>query len=888
METSKQPRRSPIGQLAEALTNASLPFDSTDLADALWLSQFVEPSKNQLADKESATVSKPSNETIEAKSEIEENIPEATLKIYSDTSSQTSVQQKEIHTQRAQEHTKKLPFSVPAAPALRTRLELARSLRPLMRKVPSHSRFDLDEDATVNKIAETEVWVPVVRPRPERWLELDLVVEDSKSTVIWNRTIAELNHLAEYQGAFRSVRTWRMLSTSSEESQLFTRWRESSTAVAPDAVQMSSLRPHTPRELIDPTGRRLIWLVTDCTSAGWRNGLIHKSLLEWSEAQPIAVMQMFPNRLWSKTALRNGHIVKLSALRPGLPSAQLEVKGIPKRLARKRTSMLTLPIISLEAGIVHQWAKVVSGAGDTYTPGRTFDLDFIHRQSSEKATRSSSREMSRSAKERVALFRAVASEPAQKLVYLMAAAPVTLPVVDLIREAFRSEFLPHEIEQCHIAEILLSGLLRRADTKVEEECRYEFWGDRSTDRNERVRDILLGDASISKTIEVLNVLSESICRKLDSPVRSFQALLSSLNASEEEAFSREILPFAQVGLDVLRRLGGEYAAIADHYEEERAAAKRKKAETFLLQVIEYEVAKLINFPPLETTSFESKTITEILSRFVFHTYRNGESTKEEIESSNWGYLESLGTDTEDITMMAIPDGSFLMGTSLEGKAPQLRELPKHEVTIPLFYMCRSPITQAQWKTVSKYDQVDIALDSNPSLFMGETRPVESVSWEAAREFCKRLSKATDKNYCLPSEAQWEYACRSGSQTDFYFGDWGEESINQVANIQTNENGKLVNRKNGTTDVCSFLANAWGLCDMHGNVWEWCEDDWHHSYENAPTDGTAWLNTDKDQKVKVVRGGCWNSPLDACRSAARQAADSAAGAKSIGFRICRIL
>ena len=208
METSQQQRRSAIGQFASALEDADLPFDALDLIDCLWLAQFCEPENPERQEPKPKTLPNvpianraPVKNTEPASGEVGLFAPER-KKRQTDDSADTE-------TERANK-PKGLPFSVPAAPALRTRLDLARALRPLMRKVPSRQRFDLDEDATVTQIAETEVWMPVVRASPERWLELDLVVEDSKTTTIWERSISELIHLAEYQGAFRAVRTWRL------------------------------------------------------------------------------------------------------------------------------------------------------------------------------------------------------------------------------------------------------------------------------------------------------------------------------------------------------------------------------------------------------------------------------------------------------------------------------------------------------------------------------------------------------------------------------------------------------------------------------------------------------------------------------------------------------
>ncbi|WP_041235344.1 formylglycine-generating enzyme family protein [Dactylococcopsis salina] len=152
-------------------------------------------------------------------------------------------------------------------------------------------------------------------------------------------------------------------------------------------------------------------------------------------------------------------------------------------------------------------------------------------------------------------------------------------------------------------------------------------------------------------------------------------------------------------------------------------------------------------------------------------------------------------------------------------------------------------------------------------FKGENNPVERVSWHKAKEFCQKLSEQTGKTYRLPSEAQWEYACRAGTTTPFYFG---ETISTDLANYDGNSrygNGKKGVYRIKTTPVRSFPPNAFGLYDMHGNVWEWCEDVWHENYEGAPNDGSAWL-TEGDHYRRVMRGGSWYPNPRYCRCANR--------------------
>jgi formylglycine-generating enzyme required for sulfatase activity len=168
--------------------------------------------------------------------------------------------------------------------------------------------------------------------------------------------------------------------------------------------------------------------------------------------------------------------------------------------------------------------------------------------------------------------------------------------------------------------------------------------------------------------------------------------------------------------------------------------------------------------------------------------------------------------------------------------------------------------------------------------------VENVNWWEAMEFCHRLSKRTGRTYTLPSEARWEYACRAGTTTPFQFGDMiSSELANYRGKVAYADGPQGVYREQ-TTPVGMFPANAWGLYGMHGNVWEWCLDEWNDSYEGAPTDGRAWVDaaerekSKESAKTKLLRGGSWYFDPWYCRSACRghDQPDNADG--DVGFRV----
>ena len=268
----------------------------------------------------------------------------------------------------------------------------------------------------------------------------------------------------------------------------------------------------------------------------------------------------------------------------------------------------------------------------------------------------------------------------------------------------------------------------------------------------------------------------------------------------------------------------------------------------------------------------------------------GEQIKKESKQSQY-FSQDLGNDIT-LEMVAIPGVPFTMGTEdeeIERLVKKFdwqyfsREKPQHQVTLPSFYMGKYPITQAQWQAIAATAKIDIDLETNPSNFTGNELPVERVTWYQATEFCKRLSRETKQEYRLPSEAEWEYACRAGTTTPFYFGETitGKLANYDASNTYADE-PKGEYRKE-TTPVGQFPPNAFGLYDMHGNVWEWCADTWHDNYDGAPRDGSVWTKNGNDNR-SPLRGGSWFSNPYNCRSAFRLNRYRRDSFISFGFRV----
>ncbi|NEN91516.1 MAG: SUMF1/EgtB/PvdO family nonheme iron enzyme, partial [Okeania sp. SIO3H1] len=278
----------------------------------------------------------------------------------------------------------------------------------------------------------------------------------------------------------------------------------------------------------------------------------------------------------------------------------------------------------------------------------------------------------------------------------------------------------------------------------------------------------------------------------------------------------------------------------------------------------YETEKPSTSSPQISQPLTGESEKEELFTFDVFTVDNSGNIINQTQESARQKIEDLGNGIK-LEMVYIPGGSFIMGSPENEKGRDKNESPQHQVTLQPFYMSKYPITQEQYQVIT---------GENPSGFKGKKRPVENMNWRNAREFCQKLSEKTEKVYRLPSESQWEYACRARTTTPFYFG---ETITSDLVNYDSKfpyayaPKGKCLGE---TTEVGIFPPNAFGLYDMHGNVWEWCQDLWHNNYNGAPNDGSAWESEEKGflksifGADRVLRGGSWYSYSRNCRSARR--------------------
>ena len=937
-----------LGDQDDAFSEAQSLFHDEDIADSLWLAAQMGGETSLSArgaiDEESQaqTASSSMLEHTDAEESPMEDWAENPVDLSLPPSIPVYVQddRQQPESDQAETIDSGLPLQVQSAPALPNARAMGRSLRSLMRQAPSRTQYVLDELATVDRIAQEDIWIPVLQPAPERWFELELVIESSPFSFVWESTLVEFQHLLERQGAFRNVRIWTVAESEAGDIQLVPKTMARNPA-QPSAIPTAAGNiSRSPRELIDASGRALVLYVSDCRSHLWQSGKIHDWLKMWSQHEPTTVIQLLPERLWSQTALNVGFKVQVSAFTPGVANPQLQVHNSPARRGLPGENTLTLPVVTLTTNALQQWARVIAAAGQQRLPARLFDLAWV-----QDPIRIAEADWAviepQTPEARVELFNATASPPAKRLARLMSVAPVELPVVHLIQKAFFKE----AADPVHVAEVYDSCLLEQTtDVEAGELASYEFV--------HGVRECLNRGNPIDETLTVLDVLSKEITRTLGFETNSFTALLYP-NADWGDKEKVAILPFAQIATQTLQRLGGQYADLAQQVEqdsighenwiqpiepdhpksvlselrqEELIKAELLDTESIAtvsdvtLKTDEFTIATIsvawedeISPPELEQFEFvvatierQQSTIIQLQQKgeFIDETSTNGEWVIQRQRHSAYRFIEVLSqpsapsvsakfarrSDAQntiravELEMVSIPSGSFMMGSPLDEPERYGREGPQHKVTVEPFFIGRYPITQEQWQFVASLEQVSRELAPNTSRTKGNHHPVERVSWYEAVEFCARLALHTGRAYRLPTEAEWEYACRAETKTPFHFGETITSDLaNYNGEYAYNGGPKGENRRKTNPVGYLGISNAFGLCDMHGNVWEWCQDHWHGSYDGAPTDGGAWL-TDNEKGSRIKCGGSWSSSPRDCRSAYRDDDDPENRHSVIGFRV----
>ena len=535
--------------------------------------------------------------------------------------------------------SQELSFQVPDVRSLREPLTLARSLRPLLRRIATGNSTVLNEAATIQRIVEERLWIPVLQPSLEPWLDLALVVDESDSMLIWRRTVTELQRLLENYGVFRTVRVWGLVETADR------------VQIRPGfGVSARRQRRHSPSELIDPTGRCLVLVVSDCVAPLWQSGRVLPALKAWSQCGAMAIVQMLPEWLWRRTALGLATAVQLRALAPGLPNQQLTVSASESWDEADLETGIKVPVITLEPELFATWTQVVAGRGGVWTPGVVFEPSFAAME--EEDDRPSP---DLTAEQRVQRFRLTASPMARRLAGLLAAAPViSLPIVRIVQDR-----LLNQSRQVHLAEVFLGGLLKpltaiAPDTNPDR-VQYDFF--------EGVREVLLVSLPLPDSVDVLDAVSKFVASRMGLSLEAFAAVLRNPQQGQAGELAGQMRPFARVTAQVLKRMGGEYAKFAVELERfnwiDTQSENLRAVKSFVLDTPEGSVSLgsplYIDRPPIETNCNEAilrsgalirinaprqMGKSSLMQRILHHANQNGHQTAQ---------LSFQGADAEDLT-----------------------------------------------------------------------------------------------------------------------------------------------------------------------------------------------------------------------------------------------
>lgn len=892
-------------------------YTSIEIAEMLWLSTKIEPvvaedSVSQDQERFSQSVPTPiyRESTLPSetpKESIPTSVPRANLTL---PSPQLGVLPPKV-----------LPVWVPDPPMLTDSLAVIRALKPLLQKVEVGVGKRLDESATVEATARTQLCIPILSPEQRPYFDVVIVVDRGSSMHIWQRLVKDIVRILKSYGIFWNVQVFDLIIDREAQSI------DNSVLLISRPVQVE----HRPSEVIDPQEQRIVVVLSDCAASYWWDGTLLPFLQDWGAIMPTVIWQMLPAWMWKRTALGRGAAAFFSSDFYGGANQRLTVQLQGREKLTEGDQRIRMPVVTSDIRDLSCWSRMVAGDRHEVTPG------FVLPQQGGSVPRAktySDREVERQAltalaRDRVERFLELSSPEAQRLVMLLAAAPViTLPVVRLIRDA-----MLHDVKSpLPIAEVFLSGLLQRLPGQTERELEHVIQESAEAvqiqsqvsiaeslniidqipqetqdivqyDFTPGVRPILLELLPAVDTISVINSVSAAVERRWKQVSdEDFRAFLMHPNVQVPEELEG-MRAFGSVTADILEQLGGDYVSFAQTLRQGTVTSSLPPKESdFTIDPPQEDESQFP--PPLQTEEFTIISIemqpgsgsTQDLELFSFlvATIQHRQAKQQQVQTTEWEILrqqqetyrfrETLPGNSS-LEMVAIPGGAFLMGSPEDEPEHQDDEFPQHEVTVEPFFMGAYPITQSQWRAVAELPQVERELDPDPSNFKGANRPVEQISWYDAVEFCARLSVLTNRQYRLPTEAEWEYACRAGTNTPFHFG---ETITSELANYDASSeyNGGPEGEDRGeTTSVEYFgIANAFGLNDMHGNVLEWCQDYRHRNYTNAPTVSIAWIDGG-DPKSRILRGGSWSYSAKDCRSAYRSYFEPSYRYRDIGFRVC---
>ena len=567
-------------------------LSSTEIAETLWLALQIEPAA--ASDSPAALPSEPADEWLDLDDSLSEPVVADTSDLDADEPEPDELDEPERAlsppspranvTTAGSEATAlpvdALPVWIADLPMLRDPLALMRSLKPLLQQVEVGVGTEIDESATVERIAQTQLWLPVLKPETEPWFDVVLVVDSSSSMHLWRQLAVDLEQIFRRYGAFRNLQVYDLVVSDAAE----------------DAVRLVTHadRPgHHPGELIEQRGRRIAIVLSDCAAPYWWDGRLLPMLQGWAKAMPMVVWQMLPEWMWERTALGRGQMVSLSNGKPGAANQRLQPLPVGMETIDEADGRSAVPVITSATADLKNWGLMLSGDRRERTPGfllpqaggrvpKAKSLEEIARGRVGDDDDAIAAEIGKIAQTRIDRFLRFASPAACQLVMLLAAAPViTLPVMRLVRESMMSEEKDEARSPLPVAEVFLSGLLQRLPEQAA--VKRSSGEMQSLDKSQvqynfipQSRQLLLKVMPPVETVAVVNRVSAMVEDRWNSfSNKSFKAFLTDPSV-EAPAGLESVSSFASITADILAPLGGQYANFAE--ELRQGAAARKQPE----------------------------------------------------------------------------------------------------------------------------------------------------------------------------------------------------------------------------------------------------------------------------------------------------------------------
>ncbi|MCG8424570.1 MAG: formylglycine-generating enzyme family protein [Proteobacteria bacterium] len=837
---------SELAGFISALKAADIDLSGREVADVLWLAMQMTRATTNASPGRAAlapSAAKPGQANTSGDQTAEREKPSS-----EGLSDANAAPGAEVHPTGASK-APAISIRAPGARALPTSLAFMRALRPLRQLIPSPGRWQLDESATVEWIAETGLWIPQFQPIRQPRFGINFVLDEGRSMGIWQHVAHDIQGILERHRGLRDVQCFGL--DSGHRDRLIFR------AGLPRPGVKRRLAHES--DVVGGSGQRLVLIMSDCVDPVWYGRGLTARLARWANRSQVSLLHVLPERLWLRTALRRFEFVDIRAAKPACINRELLVQRAPYQNESPQAAP-PIPVLTLVPSDVAQWVQTVVGHSETGIPAIVL-AESPAQNSTEQPVAASRRQPGHDGqaepivKQRIDQFYMVASPAAIRLAEALSAAPLSWPTMRLIMET-----LVPEATMVDLAEFILSGLVSQSIADRQNpgasDVQYRFI--------DGAAELLSARTPAPIHLRALSLFME---QHLGQPI-DFRALLRDPSQVDSLPWRPESGPIAVFSAQTLRRMGGRCAAIAARLERLGPTHEHVSVATSLEDAINAK-SELGEFAPAPQVR----------------------------PNQSLGIVHTALEDVAPMRFVGLTGGTFTMGSpaSEPGRGDDETE---REVTVYGFEIAEAVVTQTQWQAV---------MGSNPSYKFensGDTdeHPVQNISWYDAIEFLNKLSQREGlpecyemsgtrvtlhkscRGYRLPTEAEWEYACRAGSQTAYGRG------VDASALGEYAWYGKTWG--DGTVPAKSLKPNAWGLYGMHGNVWEWVWDryapypDGTQIDPHGPSDNNALLMNNDDTKTRSLRGGAFGFRAGGVRCAFRGWGGPGVRVRFDGLRVVR--